>query len=105
MYRNETTTMVICEGCSKSFVAQRATAKYCSAGCKQEAYRNKTATVTGDVVTLPTAFESLPLDVQHTIDRISDSSEEKARRTSIALDYQAKYPNSVHKGIDYEAYA
>ena len=50
-------------------------------------------------------FKSLPVDVQHTIDRISDSPEEKARRTSIALAYQAKYPNSVHKGIDYEAYA
>ena len=49
------------------------------------------------------AFKSLPADVQHTIDRISDSPEEKAQRTAIALHYQAKHPDSVHKGIDYDA--
>ena len=48
-------------------------------------------------------FKTLPLDVQHTIDRISDSPEEKAQRTIIALNYQAKHPGNVHKGIDYEA--
>lgn len=44
------------------------------------------------------AFKSLPLDVQHSIDRISDSPEEKGRRTANALDYQAKFPNSQHRG-------
>ena len=49
------------------------------------------------------AFRSLPLDVQRTIDRISSNEEEKSQRTSIALDYQVKFPNSQHRGIDYEA--
>ena len=48
-------------------------------------------------------FDGLPLDVQHTIDRISTSPEERAQRIAIALDYQAKHPGSRHKGIDYDS--
>ena len=33
-------------------------------------------------------FEDLPVDVQQTIDRISESPEEKRRRTGIAIHYQ-----------------
>ena len=40
------------------------------------------------------AFKSLPLDVQRSIERISDSPEEKARRTQAALDYQKKFPDN-----------
>ena len=45
-------------------------------------------------------FKTLPLDVQHTIDRLSDSPEEKTQRTAIAIDYQHSHPNSQHRGID-----
>jgi len=48
-------------------------------------------------------FTDLPADVQHTITRISDSPEEQAVRTAIALDYQARHPGARHRGIDYEA--
>ena len=48
-------------------------------------------------------FKGLPLDVQHTIDRISGSPEEKAVRTAIAIDYADGHPESAHRGIDYEA--
>ena len=48
-------------------------------------------------------FKGLPLDVRHTIARISDSPEERAVRTAIAVDYQAKHPGSQHRGIDYTA--
>jgi len=44
------------------------------------------------------AFKSLPIDVQHSIDRISDSPEEKSRRTANAIDYQRMFPNSLHRG-------
>ena len=49
------------------------------------------------------AYKSLPVDVQHTIDRISTSPEERAQRIAIALDYQAKHPGSRHMGIDYDS--
>ena len=35
-------------------------------------------------------FKTLPLDVQRSIERVSDSPEEKSQRTAIALDYQRK---------------
>jgi len=41
---------------------------------------------------------NLPIDVQHSIDRISDSPEEKSRRTANAIDYQRMFPNSLHRG-------
>jgi len=41
-------------------------------------------------------FEDLPLDVQHTIDRISTSPEEKAKRTVAAIKYQHLYPERYH---------
>ncbi len=44
-------------------------------------------------------FKSLPLDVQRSIERLSDSPEEKARRTQAALDYQKKFPDNRHKGV------
>ena len=59
--------------------------------------------VTDNVTPKRQTFTDLPADVQHTIDRISDSPEERAVRTAIAVDYQAKHPGSQHKGIDYEA--
>ncbi len=44
------------------------------------------------------AFKSLPPDVQQSIDRLSDSPEEKANRTAIALNYQKMFPINVHRG-------
>jgi len=41
-------------------------------------------------------FEDLPLDVQHTIDRISTSPEEKNKRTVAAIKYQHLYPYRYH---------
>ena len=41
----------------------------------------------------------LPLDVQHSIDRISDSPEEKSRRTAIALDYQERMGKRMSTGM------
>jgi len=48
-------------------------------------------------------FKSLPLDVQHSIDRISSSPEARAARIAIATDYADRHPESACKGIDYEA--
>ena len=44
-------------------------------------------------------FEDLPADVQHTIDRISESEEEKRRRTAIAIRYQHTFPDNVDKAV------
>ena len=49
------------------------------------------------------AYKSLPPDVQHTIDRISTSPEEREQRIAIALDFQVKHPGSRHMGIDYDS--
>lgn len=43
-------------------------------------------------------FKKLPLDVQRSIERISDSAEEKAIRTFTALRYQEMFPKNVHRG-------
>jgi len=60
------------------------------------------SSITSDIAVIPhkPEFSDLPLDVQHSIDRTSDSPEEKVRRTIIALDYQKKFPNKPHTGID-----
>ena len=47
--------------------------------------------------------QALPIDVQRTIERISDSPEEIKQRTAIALQYQKNHPGSRHTGIDYDA--
>ena len=57
-----------------------------------ERYREKQAA-------LP-AFDDLPIDVQLSIDRISDSPEEKARRTAVALGYQRVYGKRNGYGLD-----
>lgn len=44
------------------------------------------------------AFKSLPPDVQLSIERLSDSPEEKALRTTNALNYQKRIPNNDHRG-------
>ena len=45
-------------------------------------------------------FEDLPPDVQQTIERISDSPEEKQGRTAIAISYQHTYPDRYEtKGL------
>ena len=45
-------------------------------------------------------FEDLPLDVQATINRISGSNEEKAKRTAIAINYQHLFPpDNTYKGF------
>lgn len=41
-------------------------------------------------------FADLPPDVQATINRISQSNEEKAKRTKIAIQYQHLYPDRFH---------
>lgn len=43
-------------------------------------------------------FKTLPLDVQRSIERLSDSPEEKVNRTAIALNYQKMFPSNVHRG-------
>ena len=43
-------------------------------------------------------FKSLPPDVQQSIDRLSDSPEEKVNRTAIAANYQKMFPGNVHRG-------
>ena len=40
-----------------------------------------------------TKFEHLPPDIQQIIDRISESDEEHARRTAIAINYQHVFPD------------
>lgn len=45
-------------------------------------------------------FEDLPLDVQATINRVSESNEEKAKRTAIAIKYQHCIPSDgSYKGF------
>ena len=45
-------------------------------------------------------FEDLPLDVRETIDRISDSQEELANRTMIAIRYQHLFPpDNTYEGF------
>ena len=101
---------MICKQCKQEFEG-RADALYCSARCRVAGSRNKEDVLSVTSVT-DTAkcnkpkrqtFTDLPLDVQHAIDRISDSPEEKVVRTAIAVDYQAKHPGSQHRGIDYQA--
>ena len=41
-------------------------------------------------------FEDLPPDVQQTIDRISESPEEKRKRTGIAIRYQQLFPDRYY---------
>ena len=41
-------------------------------------------------------FADLPLDIQAAIDSMSDTPEEHANRTAIAIDYQHKFPDSYH---------
>ncbi len=41
-------------------------------------------------------FADLSPSIQQAIDRISDSPEEKRRRTGIAIDYQHKHPDRYH---------
>lgn len=47
-----------------------------------------------------TCFDDLPADVQRTIERLSDTPEEKAQRTAIAIDYQRQHPSLYGKGLD-----
>ena len=41
-------------------------------------------------------FGDLPLDVQATINRVSESNEEKAKRTAAAIKYQHLFPERYH---------
>lgn len=45
-------------------------------------------------------FAGLPLDVQQTIDRLSESNEEKMRRTANAIHYQHVFPDRYHPSSD-----
>jgi len=48
-----------------------------------------------------TCFEDLPADVQRSIERLSDSPEEKARRTANAIAYQQRNPGRTQNtGLD-----
>jgi hypothetical protein len=38
--------MKTCEQCGRSFAAQRSTARYCTDGCRQKAYRERHAMIT-----------------------------------------------------------
>ena len=49
----------------------------------------------------PKCFEDLPAHVQRSINRLSDSPEEKARRTSNAIAYQQRNPGRTQNtGLD-----
>ena len=48
------------------------------------------------------AFRSLPLDVQRSIDRLSDSPDEKSVRTAAALSYQKMFGKRPGTGMDCE---
>lgn len=41
-------------------------------------------------------FEDLPPDVQATINRLSESNEEKAKRTQVAIKYQHLFPDRYY---------
>jgi len=105
-----------CKVCNSEFEG-RSDAKYCSAKCRVAANRNKSSITVAESVTdnvtanlsakpkfagfeIPNGFASLPSDVRNEISRISDDPEEFRRRVIIALDYQKKFPNSQHRGID-----
>ena len=45
-------------------------------------------------------FEDLPVDVQATINRLSESNEEKAKRTAAAIKYQHLFPDSFSAPSD-----
>lgn len=49
------------------------------------------------------AFKGLPIDVQHTIDRLCpDDDPERKRRISAAVRYQSLFGDRVHPGIDFD---
>ncbi len=83
---------MICKQCNTEFEG-RADAKYCSAKCRVVANRNTNKAKCNK-------FEDLPIDVQHSIDRLSDSPEEFIQRAAIAIDYANKHSGSRHTGID-----
>ena len=41
-------------------------------------------------------FEHLPIDVQRTINRLSDDEQEHAGRAAIAISYQHQFPHRYH---------
>ncbi len=43
-----------------------------------------------------TKFEYLPLDVQRTINRLSDTEQEHTNRTAIAINYQHLFPDRYY---------
>ena len=56
-------------------------------------------------------FRSLPLDVQHSIEYMSQSraeagfnsyENEKSARTERAIKYQRMFPSNIHRGVPYE---
>ena len=59
--------------------------------------------VTGQGVTQGMTFDDLPLDVQQSIDRLSDSPEERQARTERAIRYQKLFPGNQFKGVPYDA--
>jgi len=44
-------------------------------------------------------FKTLPADVQYSIEQLSDTLEEKAQRTVIAIDYQKKMGKRASTGL------
>lgn len=68
----------------------------------QKRFKDKQKGITSDRVLSQgiTCFEGLPADVRRSIERLSDSPEEKATRTANAIRYQRLYPDSRHKGTD-----
>ena len=116
---------MLCKVCNTEFEG-RSDAIYCSSKCRKMANRIKDAVksvtdtdvtdnlVTDNLVTanlvvkpkfeefeLPDGFGDLPEDVRLTISRISDDPAEFCRRTTIALNYQRLFPNSVHRGVPF----
>lgn len=55
--------------------------------------------VTSEGVTLCTTFDDLPADVKQSIDRLSDTPEERQARTDRAIRYQRLFPGKQFKGV------
>ena len=115
--------MYKCKQCGKEYEAKRSTSVYCGPKCKQEFYRNRmspavtvrnakavTVTEQGNANQLKAnqampnmrrgkdiqCFADLSPSVQASINRISDSPEEKRRRTGMAIRYQHLFPDRYH---------
>ena len=95
-----------CVQCGKEYESKRSTSRYCSSKCRKLAFqKNDKVSVPVSVPNLKRGkdikcFEDLPPDIQRTIIDISESEEEKQRRTGIAIHYQHVFPDRYEPNSD-----